>query len=172
MERGRVKIKARDIAELGMMIAVIEAAKLQLSFLPNVELVSLLIILFTLYAGPKVLYAIAGFVLLEGCIYGFGIWWIMYIYVWPILAGLTWLMRKNQTTLPFAILSGAFGLGFGAMCSIPYLFVGGVNMAFSWWVAGIPYDILHGVSNLILCLLLFKPLNRALKRLKQGTGRE
>ena len=82
-ERG----KARDIALMGMMAAALEAAKFALSFLPNVELVTLLIILYTLYFGKKVLPVIAVFVLLEGCRYGFGLWWVMYLYAWPILAG-------------------------------------------------------------------------------------
>ena len=34
----------------------------------------------------KTLYIIYIFALLEGLIYGFGIWWIMYLYAWPMLA--------------------------------------------------------------------------------------
>lgn len=39
-------------------------------------------------------------------------------------------------------------------------------MGFSWWIAGIPYDLIHGVSNFILCIILFKPLNKVLTRIK------
>ena len=49
--KSKTKITVRDIAITGMMIATIEVAKNALAFIPNVELVSLLVILFTLYFG-------------------------------------------------------------------------------------------------------------------------
>ena len=33
---------------------------------------------------------------------------------------------------------------------------------FTWWIAGIPFDLVHGISNLILALILFQPLRRIL----------
>ena len=88
------KITVQDIALVGMMIATIEVAKNALAFLPNVELVTLLFILYTLTFGWKVLLVVPAFILLEGCIYGFGLWWVMYLYVWPLLVLLTWLFRR------------------------------------------------------------------------------
>ena len=104
-------------------------------------------------------------VFLEGCWYGFGLWWIMYLYVWPLLAGITYLLRRQRSVWVFSILSGAFGLMFGALCSLVYLFVGGPAAAFTWWVAGIPYDLIHGVSNFILCSILFYPLRGVLEKI-------
>lgn len=40
-------------------------------------------------------------------------------------------------------------------------------MAFTWWVAGIPWDIVHGVSNFIICLVLYRPIDLAMKRILQ-----
>lgn len=159
------QLKASDIALMGMMIATLEVAKYALSFLPNVELVTLLIILYTLYFGNKMPYVLAAFVFLEGCWYGFGLWWVMYLYVWPLLAGITYLLRRQRSVWVFSILSGAFGLMFGALCSLVYLFVGGSAAAFTWWVAGIPYDLIHGVSNFILCSILFYPLRGVLEKI-------
>ncbi len=161
----RERSKAGDIALMGMMAATLEAAKFALSFLPNVELVTLLIILYTLYFGKKVLPVIAVFVLLEGCRYGFGLWWVMYLYAWPLLAGVTYLLRRQRSAWVFSILAGAFGLSFGALCAIPYFFAGGPAAAFSWWVAGIPYDIIHCVSNFLLCRLLFVPLRNVMEKI-------
>lgn len=161
------KIPTRDIALIGVMIATLEAAKLAMSYLPNVELVTLLIILYTLVFGRRILYVIPAFVLIEGCLYGFGIWWVMYLYVWPLLAGLTWLLRKNESVWFWSVFSGAFGLLFGAFCAIPYFFVGGAKAAFTWWVAGIPYDLIHCAANATLCVVLFTPLRRVLRQLEQ-----
>lgn len=162
-----MKLKTKDIVLIGMMVAMLEAAKISLAVIPNVELVTLLIILFTLFFGPKIIYVIAVFVLLEGVLYGFGVWWIMYLYVWPLLAFITWLLRKQESVWSFATVSGIFGLMFGAMCSIPYFFIGGWKMGVSWWIAGIPYDIIHGASNFILCMVLFVPLRKILNRLNK-----
>lgn len=162
-----MKLKTKDIVLIGMMVAMLEAVKLSLAVIPNVELVSLLIILFTLFFGPKIVYVLAVFVLLEGVMYGFGVWWIMYLYVWPLLALITWRLRKQESVWCFATLSGVFGLLFGAMCSIPYFFIGGWKMGVSWWIAGIPYDIIHGVSNFIICMVLFVPLRRILNKLNK-----
>lgn len=156
----------KDLAVMGVMVAIIEVAKMQLAFIPNVELVSLLIILFSLYLGRKIYFVIAAFVLIEGILFGFGIWWIMYLYAWPLLATLTLLLKKHANAWTYSFLSGIFGLLFGALCSIPYFVTGGIAGGFGYWIAGIPYDLIHGVSNFIICLTLFKPLHRVLNRLK------
>lgn len=165
MEKSK-KIKAKDIALVGVMIATLEAVKQALAFLPNVEMITLLIVLYALVFGKRVYYAIPVFILMEGCLYGFGIWWIMYIYIWPLLAFVTRLYRKQESPWFWAIFTGGFGLIFGALCAIPYLFIDGWHGALVWWVAGIPYDILHGISNVVLCLILFRPLYQVLKRLE------
>lgn len=164
MSRG---ITTKDIALIGVMVATLEAVKLALTFLPGVELVTLLIVIYTLVFGWRVFYAIAAFVLIEGCLYGFGIWWIMYLYIWPLLALLAHLFKKREESWFWAVLTGAYGLFFGALCALPYLVIDGWHAALVWWVAGIPHDITHGISNAVLCLVLFRPVYGALKRFRQ-----
>lgn len=160
-------LSIKDIALIGVMTATLEAGKYALSFIPNVEIVSLLIILYTLFFERKAIYAIFCFILLDGCIYGFGLWWIMYLYAWPILSLLTSWQKKNRSAIFYSLLSGTFGLCFGALCALPYLFIGGIKMALSWWIAGIPYDIIHCIGNFVLCMVLFKPLYYVLSRIKR-----
>ena len=74
------KVTAIDIALIGMMIAVIEVSKFALSGLPNIELTTFWIIMFTLYLGNRIFYVIPAFILIEGSIYGFHLWIIMYMY--------------------------------------------------------------------------------------------
>lgn len=162
-----MKLQTKDIVIIGMMTAMMEAAKLSLAAVPNVELISLLIILFTLFFEQKVVYVIGAFILVEGLLYGFGVWWVMYLYAWPLLALVTWLFRKQESVWIFSMISGVFGLLFGTMCSIPYLFIGGWKMAFSWWIAGIPYDLIHGVSNFIICMVLFVPMRRIMNKIEK-----
>ena len=150
---------------MGMAVAVIEACKLVMQGLPNIEVTSFFVMLFTLVLGRKMLLVVPAFTLIEGCIYGFGIWWVMYLYAWPLLAFITWTLRKKDSVVLYSLVSGIFGLCFGALCSIPYLFIGGPAMMFNWWIAGIPFDLIHGASNFIVMLLLYKPVRRVMDRI-------
>lgn len=170
--KNRTKIALKDIAVTGLMVATIEVAKMALSFLPNIELTSFLLILYTLTFGVKTVFTVPVFILLEGTVYGFNLWWIMYLYAWPLLVGLTFLFKKNTSVWFWSVFSGLFGLCFGALCAIPYFFIGwaggtvvnGLTMAATWWVAGIPWDIVHCVGNFTLMLVLYKPVHIALQK--------
>ena len=151
----------------GVLVAVLEASKLALSFLPNVELVSLLVILYALEFPTLVFLILPVFVLVECGVYGLGLWVFMYLYAWPLLAVLARLFHCRQAPLFWALLSGGFGLCFGALCALAYLPVGGPTLFFTTWVSGIPYDLVHCGANFLLCLCLFSPLRRLIKRCKR-----
>ena len=121
-----------DVCLMAMLGVVMLASKEALAFLPNIELVSLFTILFTLVFRQRVLGALGVFLLLEGLLYGFGSWWVMYLYIWPLLALLTWLFRWMKRGWQWAILAGLYGLAFGTLCSLVYLPVGGPSMALAW----------------------------------------
>ena len=67
-------MKTREIVTMGILSAILLAAQVSLGFLPNIELVTLLLIVYTLVLKKKVFFVIYVFVLLEGMIYGFGLW--------------------------------------------------------------------------------------------------
>jgi energy-coupling factor transport system substrate-specific component len=156
------------IATIGVLVALIEACKLAMAHIPNVELTSFWLIIFTVFFGRKAMIAVPIFTLLEGAIYGFGLWWVMYLYTWPALVLVAYMMRKSTSALPFALLSGIFGLSFGFLCAIPYVFVGsptpGLAYAFGYWVAGIPFDLTHGVANFVLMLVLYRPVTSVMEK--------
>lgn len=151
-------MKIKDIALLGMLGSILFITQVVLAFLPNIELVSLLVIVYTQKYQKKALYTIYIFALLEGLFYGFGIWWIMYLYVWTILWFIVLCFRKNTQAFFWALVSGAFGISFGALCSVPYFIIGGIRGGFAYWVSGIPFDIPHGIGNFIIALALYRPI--------------
>ena len=57
MNENNITLKAsltlKDIALIGVMTATLEAGKYALSFIPNIEIVSLLIILYTIFFEKK-----------------------------------------------------------------------------------------------------------------------
>ena len=116
-----MKLTVRELVFLALCTAAMFVSQVALSFLPNIELVSLLVIVYTHAFRRKVLYILYVFALLEGLLYGFTTWWLTYLYVWTILAGLAWAFRRMESPLGWAVLSGAFGLAFGALCELVYL---------------------------------------------------
>ena len=159
-------LTTKDIALMGVMLAIIEIAKFSLSFIAGVELVTLLFIVYTLFFKKKMIYLLPAFLLIEGVLNGFGIWWFMYVYIWTILVFITYLFRKNKSILFWSILSGLFGLSFGLLCCPVYIVTNGIQTAITWWIAGIPTDIVHGISNFITCMILFIPLRKILDTIK------
>lgn len=149
----------------GMLGGLMFAGKVALMALPNVEPVSLLVMLFAVVFGRKCLYAIYVYVLLELLLHGFHLWVFNYLYIWALLAGVAWLLREMRQPLGWALLSGVFGLLFGVLCAPVYLVVGGPMYAVSWWVSGIPFDMIHALSNFVIALVLFVPLRTLLERL-------
>lgn len=161
----RLKI-AKESAVLGMITALLTGGKAVLSFLPNIEIVSFMIIMLSVFLGFKMLLPVFAFVLLEGVMYGFGVWWIGYLYIWPLLCVLSCIVGKSADRFSLSVLSSLFGLFFGLLSSPPYIFIGtanpGIKYAVSWWISGIPFDLIHGIGNLAVMLLLYNPVNRVL----------
>ena len=162
------RLGARGIAVLAVCAALVFALQVALAGIPNGECVTLLFLLYTLYFRRRTLYIIYTFAQLEGVTYGFGIWWFMYLYVWTILWAVVMLLgRRKRSALFWAVTAAFFGLCFGLLCTPPYFFIGGWTLAFSWWVAGIPFDLLHCVFNFAIVLVLFPPLNKLFARLQE-----
>ena len=159
-------LTVRDITIMALMVAIIEVSKVALAQVPNVELTSFWIIMFTLYFGPRIFYVIPVFILIEGLMYGFGLWLIMYLYAWPMLAIVVLLLRKMNTAWDWSFVSGMFGLLFGFLCAIPYIFTSGFAGAVAWWIAGIPWDLVHGIANFIIMLVLYKPIKLVMAKMQ------
>ena len=172
MKNNKGHLAVRDLCLVGLMVAVIEACKFAMASLPNIHLTAFWLILFTLSFGKRSLFAVPVFILIEGAVYGFGLWWVMYLYTWPLLVLVTLLLRRIDDALIWSIVSGVFGLSFGFLCSFPYFFVGltdggiasGFRTAFAYWISGIPFDLLHCVGNFALMLALYRPMTRIMKK--------
>ena len=144
---------------MALLGAILLIGQVGMSYLPNIEIVSLLIYIYTQVYRKKVFLIIYVFVILEGCIYGFGLWWFGYLYIWSILALIVLLNKKQQTSvITTSAILGAYGLSFGFLYSIPYFLAGGWAAGFSYWVSGIPFDLLHCGGNIAVSLVCYSPL--------------
>lgn len=155
------------LTRIALLSAILYVSKVALEFLPNVELVSLLVILYTLVFGKETFLTVTVFNLFELIQWGFGTWWFSYLYVWPLLCLITLILKKliKEEFLVWAIVSGCFGLIFGSLFAIVYIPIN-LSYALTYWISGLPWDVWHGVCNFILMLVLGKPLYLLLIRMK------
>ena len=96
----------------------------------------------------------------------------MDVYAWSLLALAVYMCRERESVWFWSFLSAMFGFSFGFLCAFPYVAIGiadsglrgGLYAGFTWWVAGIPFDIAHGIGNFALMTVLYKPVRLAMKR--------
>lgn len=143
--------------------ALLVAVQVAIGFLPNIELVTTLTMVFGACCGGFVFISVYVFVLLEGLIYGFSLWWIGYLYVWLIPAFVGILMRRINNPIIHAAFAAMFGLFFGLLMSPPELILG-KHEALAYIIAGIPFDVMHCIGNGVLTVLLYLPLKKALSK--------
>lgn len=160
-----MKLTLRQVALFGVLGALTFGAKVAMSGLPNIEPVSLMVMLFAVVFGWKALYPIYLYVLMEIILYGISFWNINYLYIWTLLAVAAIAMRRLKHPLWWALLAGLFGLAFGLLCSPVYAVMGGLDYAVRWCIAGLPFDAIHAAGNFVIALVLFVPLRKLLQSL-------
>lgn len=161
------KLSLYRMVILGLLGALLVVVKEPLNWLPNIELVSLFLIVYVRVYGVQAFYPLYIFVAIEGLLYGFSDWFFNYLYVWAVLVAIACIFRKQDSPLVWALISGFFGLCFGGLCSLLYLLIANPAYMFSYWIQGLWFDILHCIGNFVSALLLTKPLCRLLMQLNE-----
>ncbi|MDF9824047.1 energy-coupling factor transport system substrate-specific component [Breznakia sp. PF5-3] len=158
----------KNIVIYTMCAAIVVVSKELLVFLPNIELVSFLLILYTLNFELKgSIFIVVVFNFVQMLLYGISIWTPMYFIVWILLVFLVYVLKNILTTYTkCAIFSGIFGLIFGFLFSIPY-FVISFKMGWIYFLKGIPFDLIHGISNYLIMLILFDKSNVVINTLSE-----
>ena len=164
-------LNIRELILFGMLGAMTFALKLVMAALPNIEPVTLCLLIYGAVFGYKALYPCYVYVTMEILYFGLGTWNFCYLYIWaiPVAAGFT--LRTMRNRFGWALVSGVFGLLFGALCCIADAFIVGAAYAVTKWASGITFDIAHCLGNFGITLVLFKPLRELLDRLYQKMRR-
>lgn len=160
--------KLRRLILFAMLAAIMVIFKEVNPIRMNIEIVSTLIIVYTCIFGWRTLIPVYVFDFVEMAIYGLEIWTVNYLYIWSILVFIVLPLKKSRSPVLWAIISGIFGLLFGALCAIPYFFIGGAGAAISYWISGLyPYDFLHCAANFTLTLVFYQPLYKLIENGKK-----
>ncbi len=160
------KLTIYEVACIGVCAAMLLGVQIVLAPLPNIELVSLLVICFTKAFGRRTLYIIYVFALLEGLVYGFGLWFATYLYIWTVLYLIARLLREMDNSAVWAVIAAIYGLLFGTLSSIPSFIIGGWSYGVAYILSGLSFDLLHCAGNFVSVLLLYKPVSAALSRIE------
>ena len=167
---------ARFIALVGISAATIECGKLVLSFLPNVEVVTLLTALYGYVFGWLGVCAAAVFVCIEPLIYGMNTWVITYFIYWPLVAFIFMMLRRARVRNRFVLTAAAVGLTvfFGILSSvIDTAIMLGVNEYYFtnlllYYARGMVFYIVQIACNAVLFPILFVFLSDKLKLIKRN----
>lgn len=161
------------IVRIAFMAAMLTAFKFALSFIPNVEIVTLMICVYgsalgMAYALPAALV----FCTVEIAIYGVGSWVLLYYIYWTLLAVVASLLLKGGRT-PLAIAIGIIGsVLFGVLSACCDTLFCVANLApshlgrylIAYYIRGLYFDIVHTISNAVILLVLYAPLVAVTKR--------
>lgn len=166
------RISVRDMAIFSMLGALMFCSKVIMDALPNIHLLGMFIMVYTLVYRTKALIPIYIFVFMTGLYGGFGLWWIPYLYIWAILWGVTMLLpRKMPRAVGMAVYPAVcclHGLLYGVLYAPAQALIFGLDLdgMLAWIAAGLPFDVMHGIGNLFAGLLIL-PLSSLLLRLEK-----
>ena len=170
MKNGKLTI--REMAVFAMLGALMYASKMIMEVAPNVHLLGVFTIAFTVVYRKKALYPIYTYVLLNGIFCGFATWWIPYLYLWAVLWGATMLLPKRipekLRPLVYMLLCAAHGFLFGTLYAPAQALLYGLSFQkmVAWIISGLPWDFVHGVSN-FFCGILIVPIVKILTFLEK-----
>jgi hypothetical protein len=168
------KLTIREMAVFAMLGALMYASKMIMEVAPNVHLLGVFTIAFTVVYRKKALYPIYTYVLLNGIFCGFATWWIPYLYLWAVLWGATMLLPKRIPEkirpLVYMLLCAAHGFLFGTLYAPAQALLYGLSFQkmVAWIISGLPWDFVHGVSN-FFCGILIVPVIKILTFLENKT---
>ena len=161
--------KLVDIIVFTLLAVIMFISKLLLEGIPNVHLLGTLITAYTIVYRKDALKPIYIFALLFGLYYGFGAWWVPYLYVWTILWAMVMLLPKKmkpKVAVPvYMAISGLHGLLYGTLYAPVYCLSLGLDFKgmLAWIAAGFSFDLVHCVGNIVLGVLIL-PIATALKK--------
>lgn len=164
-----MKINLKELATFSMLSAIMLISKLLLEAIPNFHLLAVFTIAMTAVYRAKALYPIYGYTLLQGLVAGFNPWWVPHLYVWTLLWGATMLLPKKMSkpvsAVVYTLLCGLHGFLYGVLYSPAQALMFGLDLKgmITWIISGIPFDVAHGIHNLLLGTLIL-PIILALSK--------
>ena len=165
-----------EMVLFAMLGALMFCSKIIMEAFPNIHLLGMLVMLYTVVFRFKALIPLYLYVIIQGIYAGFAPWWVPYIYVWTVLWGMTMLLPKNiphkVAAIVYPIVCALHGFAFGIIYAPGQALLYSFNFeqTLAWIASGFYFDVIHGISNIFAGMLIL-PLSELLKRLLKKSGR-
>lgn len=172
-----MKVTVKETVVFGMLGALMYASKIIMEVAPNIHLLGVFTIAFTVVYRKKALYPIYTYVFINGLFSGFAAWWIPYLYLWTVLWAVTMLLPVKMSWkvkgIVYMVVNACHGFLFGTLYAPAQALLFGLSFKgmIAWIIAGLPWDFIHGISNLF-CGMLILPMVGLLQKLESNSGRE
>lgn len=164
------KLSTEETAIFAMLGTLMFCSKILMEALPNIHLLGMLTMTYTVVFRKKALIPIYIYVLLNGLYAGFNMWWIPYLYIWTILWAITMALPQNMSEkskkIIYPVICCLHGLLFGTLYAPAQAIMMGMNFksTIAWIIAGFPFDAIHGAGNFVAGFLIY-PLTKLMKKL-------
>ncbi|MGX7091819.1 hypothetical protein [Hutsoniella sourekii] len=174
-QQSKTAYPASRITALALAISFSVVGRLIFQVLPNVQPMTVIIVLLTLYLGlVNGLIVALGSLLLSNLLLGMGPWMIGQALAYFVLVVLTSLLTKRLDSLrmrkygQLGLASYCFFLGilYGWVISIYMVKVFAMPNFWAYYLRGIPYDFLHGLGNFCFYLILQPLLSPYLAKIR------
>ncbi|MBE7092808.1 MAG: hypothetical protein E7365_06490 [Clostridiales bacterium] len=168
----KAKLTVKEITLFALLGAIMFCGDIFLEVFPNIHLVGVLTVVYTIVFRVKALIPIYLYVFITLLLNGFGFWSLPYLYLWLILWIIVIILPKNMPVwlqwfvYPFVCM--LHGLSFGILYAPAHAIMFGLNFEGikAWIISGLGFDVLHAVGNLAGGLLII-PLASLLRTLKK-----
>ena len=161
-----------EMCVFAMLGAIMLMSKLLMEALPNIHLLGVLTMTYTLAFRKRALIPIYLYVMLNGLISGFSLWWLPYLYIWTLLWGATMILPRNMPRklklFVYPVVCCLHGLMYGILYSPAQALIFGLDFksTLAWIAAGFTFDVIHAIGNFVLGFLIL-PLSELLVRLSR-----
>lgn len=163
---------AKRLAFAGVMGALLVVGKFALSFIPNVEVVTTLLVAYCFVFGFDGVVSSLIFCTLDVIIYPPSIDVIVSYYIYWNLMAITVAVLKElgvKSFVPHFVTACVYTLLFGVLTSFFNSLFFGVPFG-AVYVAGLYFYAIHLVSTTVFMLIGFKPITKLLERIKNSAG--
>lgn len=151
---------------IAMLASLAVAGRMALAHIPNVQPVTAIIIIAGFWLGPTagvVIALLTTFV--SNLLLGMGLWTIWQIVAWALIgigAGIIGKYWSNIPTWALSIYGFLSGMFFGVVLSLTMRAVG--QPFWAYYLAGLPMDINHAISNAAFIFVLSPILGMLFQR--------
>ena len=167
------KFSVQRITLLAMLTSLCYVSRLLFQFLPNVQPVTVILIILTLTLGIFDALIVATLsILMSNINLGMGVWTIAQIVSFALIVMVTGLLIKPFfKKLPFIVMvvyAIFTGYAYGFLISVIQAPFFGIQNFWVYYFSGLSFDTLHAIGNggfyIILAPILFPLLNKSIKK--------